>query len=244
MTCKLTPRQPERISQLASVMALALLFCAGSVVSEPVHSQEAVADQEHAQVDAPTWPDQDPGEYVRTSRFIINLGAGTWPALSDLNSSYGGGFDNVGMDIDVGWHVVAWKGWLWGLDAGLYYTSGDVPALLGDLEAESFFVTPSVKIPLGKGNQYLEAGVGYYSLSFVDMNCDFNPCIQFENGYDKSTTGGYLGFARDFAIGTRGYFWSLGFRIHYANFGTPEGLGPSPGTVDGPVYMILLGWGG
>lgn len=231
------------LASLLGLLCLATVVPAAHGQSDPPEKSQQSQESVQTRVLDPVMESAS-WQSRRTSRFSLSIGAHSWPALSDLNPALGGGFDAVGLDLDIGWHVKAWKDWFWGADVGLFFTESNVPGLIGDMSAEGMYITPSVKIPLGKGNTFLDAGVGYYILDLVELNCDFNPCIEIDSRWEKNSVGGYLGLTRDFPIGVRGYFWNLSFRIHYANFGTPQGLGPSPGSLNGPIFSLMVGWGG
>jgi len=179
--------------------------------------------------------------------FAFNLGAHTWPALADLESSFGGAFDSAGFDIDMGVHVgdPHKDRWLWGIDLGLFFTEGDISGLVTSLDARGLYLVPSVKMPVGdKKRFYLDAGVGLYMVDFAELDCgSYGPCLEVNEAWQSTTLGGYIGASIDLPLGDGRYFLTTAFRVHYANFGTPNGLGPSPGELNGPIFMLLIGIG-
>lgn len=185
-------------------------------------------------------------EITSGTRFGFSLGAHTWPALSDLDSSTGGQFDSWGMDVEIDWHVRTQGSGrlLWGADMGLFFTGSDIPGSSASLDARGLYLTPSVKYPVGAtGNFYLDAGLGLYIVDFAELDCSTaNACIETSETWEATRLGAYIGASMDlFRAGGGRFTGSLGFKIHYANFGTPNGLGPDPGALNGPVFMLLFG---
>jgi len=198
----------------------------------------------------PAIPDDAPDplteEITRGTRFALQLGGHAWPAMADLESSIGGAFDDWGLDIEVNWHVKARapRRWLWGVDLGLFFTESNIPGQSSDLSARGMYLTPSIKLPVAAtGLFYLDAGLGLYIVDFAELDCEsVNFCFEAEEKWEATRLGGYLGASMDILPrpGSR-FRGSVGFKIHYADFGTPNGIGPSPGTLDGPIVMLLLG---
>lgn len=181
------------------------------------------------------------------THFAFNLGAHTWPALADLESSFEGAFDKVGFDIDMGIHLgdPQEDRWLWGIDFGLFFTQGDISGQVTSLDARGLYLVPSVKMPVGdKQRFYLDAGLGLYMVDFAELDCgSYSPCLEVNEAWQSTTLGGYIGASMDLPMGDGRYFLTTALRMHYANFGTPDGLGPSPGELNGPIFMFLIGIG-
>lgn len=180
-------------------------------------------------------------------RFALALGGQSWPALADLQPATGGGFDSAGLVLDLAFHGPApfGNGWLLGLDVGMSYTQGDVRGLVIELDAETVYLTPSLKIPLDGTPLYLDLGLGYYRADFSEVDCNlwyYEGCVDLGERWSKSTVGGYAGATWDMPLGKTGGFLTLSLRVNFADFGTPGAIGPSPGQLDGPSAVFLLGW--
>ena len=180
-------------------------------------------------------------------RLALALGAQAWPALADLQPGAGGGFDSVGMVVDIAVHGPSpfGNGWLLGLDVGMSYTDSDVTGLFTDMSGETLYLTPSVKIPLGGTPLYLDLGLGYYRADFSEIDCDlwyYEGCIDLGERWSKSTFGGYVGTTWDIPMGKTGGAIALSLRMNFADFGTPSALGQSPGQLDGPSAVFLVGY--
>jgi len=180
------------------------------------------------------------------TRFGFSLGAHSWPALSDLDSSIGGTFDSWGMDIEISWHVrTQGSGRLfWGADMGLFLTGSDIPGERASLTARGLYLVPSIKYPMGAtGNFHLDAGLGLYIVDFAELDCaNVNPCMETGETWEATRLGGYIGASMDLYRSPSGRFAGhAGFKIHYSNFGSPDGLGAGAGKLDGPFVMVLFG---
>lgn len=180
-------------------------------------------------------------------RLGLALGGQYWPALADLQAATGGDFDSGGLVLDLAFHGPApfARGWLIGLDMGASYTQGDVQGVTAELDAETIYVTPSVKIPLQGTPLYLDLGIGYYRFDISEVDCSiwyYPGCIDLGERWSKNTIGGYIGATWDKPLGESGGYLVLSLRVNYADFGTPRSIGPSPGTLDGPSTVFLLGW--
>jgi hypothetical protein len=181
------------------------------------------------------------------NRFEAHLGAHSWPALADLDSSYGGAFDSSGFDLGLGmyWGDLATSCCLWGMDLTLFYTEGNIRGEFKNLASRGLHLVPSVKIPVGDNRRfYLDAGLGLYTVDFRELGCvETDACFGDNDAWQSTRLGGYVGTSKDLPLGKSRIDLNLAFRIHYANFGTPDGLGPSPGELNGPIFMFLIGIG-
>ncbi len=194
-------------------------------------------------------PDEQAGQKSSAQgwRLALSLGVQSWPALADLQPATGGEFDSAGMVADLAFHGPApfGKGWLLGLDLGITLTQGSVTGLLTDLDAETLYLTPSVKIPLEGTPLYLDLGLGYYRADFSEVDCGlwyYEGCVDLGERWSKSSVGGYVGTTWDIPLGETGSYLALSLRVSYADFGIPGAIGPSPGQLDGPTTMLLFGW--
>lgn len=180
-------------------------------------------------------------------RLALSLGGQYWPALADLQPATGGSFDSAGMVAEVAFHGPApfGKGWLLGLDAGVSYTQGSVTGLQTDMDANTLYLTPSVKIPLKGTPLFLDLGLGYYRVDFSEVDCSlwyYEGCVDLGERWSKNTVGGYVGATWEIPMGETGGNIALSLRVNYADFGTPGSIGPSPGQLDGPSTVFLVGF--
>jgi hypothetical protein len=194
-------------------------------------------------------PDEQTGQKPAEQgwRVALSLGVQSWPALADLEPATGGDFDSAGMVADLAVHGPApfAKGWLLGLDVGISNTQGNVTGLLTELDAEVLYLTPSVKIPLAGTPLLLDLGLGYYRADFSEVDCDlwyYAGCVDLGERWSKSTVGGYAGATWDIPLGKTGGHLALSLRVNYADFGTPDAVGQSPGQLDGPSAVFLVGY--
>jgi len=185
-----------------------------------------------------------PGHWSGTATF----GLMTWSGLRDLEPAAGGGFDSVGLVVELAGHkhVARWgpADVLIGVDLGISATQSDIPGITEDFTQRGLYLTPSMKFRFGeRSRRYLnlEAGLGWYQVDFAELICDddnFNNivCIEIAEPYDEDTLGGYLGITGGFGGG-----FIIGLKVHFADFGEVTGLGPDTGGLNGTIYIFSLG---
>ena len=185
-----------------------------------------------------------PGHWSGTATF----GLMAWSGLRDLEPAAGGGFDSVGLAVELAGHkhVARWgpAHVLIGVDLGISATQSDIPGITEDFTQRGLYLTPSMKFRFGeRSRRYLnlEAGLGWYQVDFAELICDddnFNNivCIEIAEPYDEDTLGGYLGITGGFGGG-----FIMGLKVHFADFGEVTGLGPDTGDLNGTIYIFSLG---
>jgi len=174
------------------------------------------------------------------------LNYSSWDGLGDVvPAGRGGQFETNGVGIEMGAYTsIATLGTSWlfaGIDIG---TMGFNTSLLeSEAQPESAldaaYITASLKLRFGEPDSNyvdLDVGLGYYlaSSKYID-------CVAIQNCFaaeaDESVVGGYLGVS--------GRVWQglvLGARIHQADFGTIDAIGPNSGDLKGPMYMVSIVW--
>lgn len=177
------------------------------------------------------------------------LGATSWSDLGDVESTLGGDFDQYGLALDLSVHRRVDVGnatLLLGADIGFFSTDSRIPGIFEDLIQRSVYVTPSMRLRFGEGGRGhldLEAGAGWYTTDFAELDCDdYDPllggpvCTEINDPFDESTFGGYLGLQGGF-----NRWFTAGLRVHFADFGEVTGLPTVRGELGGPVYTLMFG---
>ena len=99
-------------------------------------------------------------------------------------------------------------------------------------------------------NVSIDAGIGYHELDMAQVDTSWWGTIEYES-FSKSTAGGFIGATWDIGAGRpeKDSGLSLGFRVHLADFGrvadeagTATVLGLDAGTLDGPMYVLRIGY--
>ncbi|MFB3081839.1 MAG: hypothetical protein ACE1Z4_00015 [Gammaproteobacteria bacterium] len=185
-----------------------------------------------------------PGRWSATA----TAGLMIWSDLKDLEPAAGGGFDSVGIVVELAGHkhIARWGSAdvLIGVDLGIFATQSDIPGITEDFTQRGLYLTPSMKFRFGeRSRRYLnlEAGLGWYQVDIAELICDDDNlnnivCIEIAEPFDEDTLGGYLGITGGFGSG-----FIMGLKVHFANFGTVTGLGPDTGELKRPIYIFSLG---
>lgn len=177
--------------------------------------------------------------------YSASIGVANWPALTDVQSTSGGGFDSSGYAIELGAHKAMWQigsaDVLLGLDLGLFANDGDISGTLEELTQRGLYLTPSVKFRFGEfGHKYVdvETGIGYYETDFAELNCDVDGalCFELDDPYNSSAVGGYLGVTAGF-----GHWFTTGLKVHFADFGSVGNVPGVSGSLSGPIYVLSIG---
>ena len=174
------------------------------------------------------------------------LNYSSWDGLGDVvPAGRGGEFKTNGVGIEMGAYTsIATVGTSWlfaGVEIGAmgFNTSllESEPKLESALDAAH--ITTSLKFRFGESDRNyfdLDAGFGYYLASTKYIDCVAIPNC-FASEADESVVGGYLGVS--------GRIWKglvLGARIHQADFGTINAIGPNSGDLKGPIYTVSVVW--
>ncbi len=194
----------------------------------------------------------------RGGRFEVWLGATSWPALGDLQPIATGSFDSTGFGLGAGFHVPVRQfensELLLGLDGFIEATDSKISGVIEDLIARHMYVGGSAKWRFGNArNLSLDAGLGFHLVDIAEVDAD--SFGSFENEYwESSRLGGFVGATWDFGMNrpdkSRGFF--VGLKVHFVDFGSVQEedanllplLGPGAGQLDGPIYILQIGYSG
>lgn len=191
-----------------------------------------------------------PPEKAGTWEWGFTLGVNSWSDLGDVRSTLGGDFDEYGFALDMFAHkeVGHWGGAtvLVGADLGFFSTDSRIPGIFEDLIQRGVYLTPSVKLRFGergKGHVNLDAGAGWYNTDFAELDCNnYDPfiggpiCTEIGDSFDANAFGGYVGVSGGF---NRSF--TMGLRVHFADFGDVTGLPTVSGNLGGPIYTLNFG---
>lgn len=205
---------------------------------------------------APALGHDDPPE-LRGSRWDVSLDLPVWPALVDLQPMAGGSFRSTGFGLGVSGHFPVREfsnsELLIGGDLGFAATDSSIPAYAGDMLARQMYLGVSAKWLFGKSrNLSLDAGIGYHEVDIAYVNSEWWGSIEREY-WGKERVGGFVGATWDIGAArpekNGGVF--IGLRVHFTDFGQVYDaeyvgpiLGPDAGTLDGPMYMLRIGYSG
>ncbi|MGI9234056.1 MAG: hypothetical protein ACR2RD_10535 [Woeseiaceae bacterium] len=186
-------------------------------------------------------------------RSEIWLAASSWPTLTRLQPIAGGSFKSYGYGLggSLHWPVKRFgnRELLLGVEGAIAATDSDIPVALDELLARHGYVAISGKVLMGEAQRVaLDAGIAYHLADIAEIATDYGYGVEFEK-WEESTAGAYIGVTWE--PGARrpekqGGL-SLGFRVHFVDFGTvrDEGiqavpvLGPDAGDLEGPYYVQI-----
>lgn len=193
------------------------------------------------------------------SRWAVSLDLLVWPSLTDLQPQSGGSFDSLGFGLEGSWHtpVAHFKNseLMLGIDGMIGGTDSGINATYDQLIARQFYLGGSVKWAFGDArNIALDAGIGYHQVDMADVSYSWWTTYENEH-WSAEAASSFVGFTWDIGAGTPGKSsgLSLGLRVHFVDFGTVSdadrygiypALGPDAGTLEGPLYMIKIGYSG
>ena len=200
---------------------------------------------------------QDKARALRGSRWDVSLDLPVWPALSDLQPQAGGSFDATGFGLGVSWHFPVAQftnsELLLGGDLAFAATDSSIPVYYGDMLARQMYLGASAKWLLGDSrNVSLDAGVGYHEVDVALVDSEWWGALEYEY-WGKEKASLFVGATWDIGAArpnkNSGFF--IGLRVHFADFGevydaqyTGPVLGPNAGNLDGPLYLIRIGYSG
>lgn len=186
---------------------------------------------------------------VRTE---IWLAASSWPTLSELEPAAGGSFKSFGYGIGAAAHwplrQYGARSVLLGVEGAITATDSDVPVALDDLLARHGYVAISGKYVVGEARSFsLDVGIAYHLIDIAQLESHFG-IVEFET-WEETAVGAYVGVTWDPGAGRPGKDSgiSLGFKVHFVDFGTVRDeniyvapiLGPDAGELLGPYYVQI-----
>lgn len=203
-------------------------------------------------------PQQTP-QGQSTSRWAASPDLLIWPSLTDLQPQSGGSFDSLGFGLEASWHtpVAQFENseLMLGIDGMFGGTDSGINATYDQLIARQFYLGGSVKWTFGDArNIALDAGVGYHQVDMADVS--YSWWVSYDNEHwSGEAPSWFVGATWDVGAGRPGKSsgLSIGFRVHFVDFGTVSdsdrfgvfpALGPDAGTLEGPLYMIKIGYSG
>lgn len=201
--------------------------------------------------------EEPPAEAYAQHRFEFWLGVSHMPGLDDLEP-LDGDFDSTGFGLGGAWHVPVKRfensDLLLGIDGYLGVTGSSLSGYIGDVSLYHVYLGGSAKWAFGeRRNIYLDAGVGYHGVDISELDDDYLYGDEHE-AWSDSAGGAFVGASWDIgaqrAHETAGL--TLGFKVHFVDFGrvydedTYIGpiLGDDAGDLDGPIYILQIGYGG
>ena len=190
-------------------------------------------------------------------RWDIALEVSSWPALRDLRPDVGGTFKGAGFGIGGAWHLpvkqFASSELMLGVDGFITGTDSNIAGSLDDVMARHLYVGASVKWLFGeKRNVSLDLGGGYHEVDLAQVDANYWSSFEREH-WTSRRAGAYIGATWDVSAGREGKSGgvSLGLRAHVVDFGRvfdeepfDPVLGPDAGVLDGPVYLLRIGYSG
>lgn len=190
------------------------------------------------------------------SRWDISLELPLWPSLGDLQPADGGSFDTTGFGLGVSYHVpVAHfdnSDLLFGVDGSVAATDSSINGVFDSALARQLYVGGSLKWLLGEQRNYsLDAGLGYHEVDIAEVDSEWWGTREYEH-WSAEKASVFVGGTWDVGAGRAGHDSGLfiGLRVHFIDFGRVSdenflsALGPNAGTLDGPLYMLRIGYSG
>jgi hypothetical protein len=180
----------------------------------------------------------------------LMLGVTHWNGLSDIDTGGNGSFDEYGFNLEFSVHgrvtEVFGRDLLVGADLGLWSHESDVFAVQEDLTVRGLYLTPSLRLVFGSPRSTrvnLETGAGLYMVDFTEIIDSGYYYVEGEEKFDSSALGGYVGVSADIPVNMWGTELdvSVATKVHFADFGEVEGLGPEPTNLNGPIFMLQAG---
>lgn len=193
----------------------------------------------------------------RGTRFELWLGTTSWPALSDLQPLAAGSFDDIGFGIGGAIHlpVKTFESGelLLGVDAFVSATESNIQGVIGDFLARQMFVGGSAKWRFGAArNLSLDAGIGFHLVDIAELDVRYWG-IEYQY-WETTRLGGFIGATWDFGMRdpNKNHGLFVGLEVHFVDFGGVYDeevifnplLGAYAGTLDGPIYMLQIGYSG
>lgn len=200
--------------------------------------------------------EDSPGE-VQRGRWEIWMGPVFWPAVADLTPAAAGRFDSAGLGLGGAYHVPVREtprgDLLVGVDASLAVVDSSVNGFLAEITARHMFLGLSAKWLFGAArNASLDAGFGYHEADMAEISYSYWGLEH--QVWTKSRPGAFVGATWDVSRSMPGRQrgLSLAFKAHFVDFGevydqnvlfSPV-FGGGAGSLDGPLYMLQVGYSG
>jgi hypothetical protein len=192
---------------------------------------------------------------TKSPRWDVSMGITNWSALEDLQLPSQGSFDSGGLDLGGSIHFPATRSGnntlYVGFDSFVHVVDSSAWVTYDNLMLRHLYIGVSGKWAFtSQRDFYLDGGIGYHVADISQTDAELFG-DEFEH-WSESKVGGYVGVTWDIGRGTPGrrggVFVSL--RAHFVDLGTVRDeqylnlpvLGPNAGTLDGPLYMLNLGY--
>ncbi len=206
-----------------------------------------------------TWAHTEaPDERQAGIRWELWGAAVSWPELSDLEPEAGGSFNSTGFGIGMSahWPVGEFEAstLMIGVEGAFTSTGADVPVFYDDLYADDVYLALSTKWRIGEHRKFtIDTGLAYHFMDITQRE-DYSYYYDFEefSSWEETALGGFVGLTWDTWAGKPGKHdgLSLALKVHFVDFGTVQDedilvepvLGTNAGTLDGPLYMLQLGY--
>ena len=175
----------------------------------------------------------------------------TWSGLADLEPIAGGAFDEGGWHIGGAVHRQLRRydrsDLTLSVEAAFFAHDSNIPGFDDDLFSRGLYLTPAIEWSRAQssGARFaLDLGVGLYVVDFVEFADCATFCGEFDEVFEETTVGGFVGAGFEFPPGSWGSPF-LRLRAHYLDLGGVDELGPAAGSLDGPILMFQVGsrWG-
>lgn len=179
------------------------------------------------------------------------IAVSSWPSLEAIRPVAGGRFDAVGFGLGSAIYVplraFGNSELLAGIDGFIAANDSNIRGAFADVLARQLYLGGSLKWVFGEDRSYsLDTGIGYHLVDMAEVG-DAYSGIEREV-WETSRVSGYVGASWDlpaFRLDSPGR-WMLGLKAFFADFGTVSGPGPigfDAGRLDGPLYMLQVGYG-
>lgn len=225
-----------------------------TIIGKPLHAALLAAGTLVALMGNPAQA-QQADDMAFSVRGDVWLGATAWPALGDLAPTAGGSFDSAGFGIGAGIYGTIWhyehSQVLIGFDGFIAGTDSNVAGFFDDAIARLLYLGAGAKWAVGRDRSFsLGAGLGYYLADIAQVSSQYLGA-EYE-AWESSRLGINVGATWDVGAGRPGRNGGLmlALDVHFVDFGTARDeevhivplLGPDAGRLDGPVYMLRVGY--
>ena len=185
------------------------------------------------------------------------LGVSNFQGLDDIRPVADGSFDTTGFGLGGAWHGRVAQSehseLLLGIDGFIAANDSNISGFFGELAARHLFLGVSAKWALGASRSfYLDAGAGYHEIDMAELG-DYWSGLEHV-AWKESAYGTFVGATWDIGASRPGRRagLSLAFKVHFVDFGNVYDentflvnvLGSDAGTLEGPIYMLQIGYGG